>query len=74
MRGQRREFETMIPLSMLKLSTGSPAMCHARILTASPSVVLSENIAEHGIALLMHNECHWATQSCTSSITVHEVQ
>jgi len=66
MSGQRLEFETMMPLSMLKLSTGRPAICHALMSTASPSVALSENVGEHGIFLSMHSRCHLTTQSYTS--------
>eukprot|EP00965_Chrysotila_dentata_P245678 6206705-Pleurochrysis_carterae.AAC.1 len=35
-------------LSMEKESLGSPSMFHARIFTASPNVVVSENLSEHG--------------------------
>jgi len=60
--GQRREFDTMMPLSMLKLSIGRPAICHARIFTGSPRVTLSENTEEQGIFLATQSWCHSATQ------------
>jgi len=65
MSGQRREFDTMIPLSMLKLSTGRPAICHARILTASPRIALSENVLELGIFFETHFLCQSFIQSYT---------
>ena len=65
MSGQRRELETIIPLSVLKLSTGSPAICQARTLTASPRIALSENTLEHGIFFAMHFLCQSFIQSCT---------
>jgi len=54
MSGHRRELQTMMPLSMLKLSIGKPAICHARTFTASPSVDDNENTAEHGILRATH--------------------
>ena len=65
MSGQRRELETMIPLSILKESTGKPAICHARIMTASPRVALREKTVEHGISFAIHNLCHSCVHSCT---------
>ena len=48
--GGRPHLMTM-PLSIEKLSLGSPAMFHSLILTWSPSVVLRENSSEHGMPL-----------------------
>lgn len=39
----------MTPLSMEKLSLGSPKMFQACILIGSPKVLLKENSCEHGI-------------------------
>jgi len=64
MRGQRREFDTMMPLSMLKLSTGRPAICHMRILTGSPRVALREKTLEQGMPFSKHRVCHSWMQSC----------
>ena len=49
MSGQRRACEIMMPLSTENMSLGSPSMFHERILTGSPSVLVSENLSEHGI-------------------------
>jgi hypothetical protein len=62
MSGQRLELDTMMPLSMLKLSIGKPAICHARILTGSPRTAFSEKTGEHGIFLDTHSWCHSPTQ------------
>ena len=65
MTGQRLELDTMIPLSVLKLSTGNPAICQARTLTASPRIALRENTLEHGIFFAMHFLCQSFIQSFT---------
>ena len=65
MSGQRRELDTIIPLSVLKLSTGNPAICQARTLTASPRIALSENTLEQGIFFAIHFLCQSFIQSCT---------
>ena len=62
--GQRRELDTMIPLSMLKLSTGRPAICQARTLTASPRTALREKTLEQGIFFERHFLCQSFIQSC----------
>ena len=64
MSGQRREFEVMIPFSTEKESTGRPAMFHARILTGSPRVTVTEKDLEQGIFFSVQRECH----SCTHSV------
>ena len=53
-RGHLLELDTTIPLSMEKESTGNPAICHALILTGSPSVALREKLAEQRIFLSLH--------------------
>ena len=58
MRGHLLELDTMIPLSILNESTGSPAICQALILTASPKMLLRENISEHGMFFERHTFCH----------------
>jgi len=69
MSGHRRELVTMMPLSTLKLSTGRPAICQARTVTALPSVALSEKCDEHGICSPTHAACHRDTQSCRHTRT-----
>ena len=63
MSGQRRELETMMPLSMLKLSTGRPAIVQARIFTGSPRVAFRENVSEQGMLRAVQFECHSAVHS-----------
>lgn len=55
-----------MPLSMEKLSVGSPAMVQARILTGSPSVELRESSSEQGMLRLVHmvrhsSICSWCS-------------
>lgn len=45
----RLELSTMTPLSIEKLSVGSPLMFHARILIGSPRILLNEKSCEQGI-------------------------
>ncbi len=47
-----------MPLSMEKLSTGSPDIFQALILTGSPNVLLNENLSEHGIFFDLHKFVH----------------
>ena len=56
-RGHRREFETMMPFSVLNASTGSPAICQALILIGSPKVVVREKLSEQGISLFIQRSC-----------------
>lgn len=56
--------EIMIPLSMEKLSDGSPAMVHARIFTGSPSEFIRDMLGEHGISLLLQRFIHSSVWSC----------
>ena len=58
--GQRRALATMMPLSVLKLSLGRPAMPHSRIRTGSPSDATSENLAERGMPNFWSAETHRA--------------
>lgn len=58
MRGHLLVLLTIIPLSTENESTGSPAICHSRIFTGSPSVWLSEKLLEHGILTVWHNCTH----------------
>ena len=52
--GQRRALAIMMPLSMLKLSLGNPAMPHSRIATGSPRHLMRENLAEDWIPASLH--------------------
>lgn len=47
-----------MPLSMENVSVGSPAMFQLRILTASPSVLDSENSDEQGMPIFLHSSSH----------------
>ena len=67
MRGHLREFETMMALSTEKESTGSPEMFHARILTGSPRVALTEDVGEQGIFFFWQMVCHSWMASCRKS-------
>ena len=55
-----------MPLSMEKLSVGSPAIVQARILTGSPSVELRESSSEQGMLRLVHMLRHSSICSCGS--------
>ena len=50
--------EIMIPLSIEKLSDGSPAMVHERIFTGSPREFIRDMLGEHGISLLLQRFIH----------------
>ncbi len=58
MSGHRLLSNSIIALSMLKLSLGSLSMTHPRILTASPSVVSSLKFSLHGIFFAPNNLAH----------------
>mmetsp|Transcript_48219 Transcript_48219/g.119422 ORF Transcript_48219/g.119422 Transcript_48219/m.119422 type:complete len:208 (+) Transcript_48219:3218-3841(+) len=47
-RGQRRAWEVIMPLSTENESFGSPSIFQARIFTASPRTSVKENLAEQG--------------------------
>lgn len=49
MSGHRRALATMMPFSVEKESLGRPAICHSRILTGSPRMVVRENLAVWGM-------------------------
>lgn len=57
--GQRLLSNSIIALSMLKLSFGSLSITHPRILTASPSVVSSRKFSLQRIFLAPNNLAHW---------------
>eukprot|EP00982_Pelagococcus_subviridis_P000489 3917-Pelagococcus_subviridis.AAC.4 len=48
----------MIPLSTLNESFGSPAMCHSRIFTGSPSTPASEKDGDRGMFSRAHASTH----------------
>lgn len=58
-RGQRLLSNSIIALSMLKLSFGSLSITHPRILTASPNVVSSRKFSLQGMFLAPNNLAHW---------------
>mmetsp|Transcript_24182 Transcript_24182/g.45892 ORF Transcript_24182/g.45892 Transcript_24182/m.45892 type:complete len:318 (+) Transcript_24182:74-1027(+) len=61
--GHRRALATTMPLSMEKLSLGSPAINHSRILTGSPSAVASAYFLERGMFASAHSATHCSTSS-----------
>lgn len=68
MRGHLLVLLTIIPLSTENESTGSPAICHSRIFTGSPSVWLSEKLLEHGTLTFWHNCTHSEMHSWNGNI------
>mmetsp|Transcript_27175 Transcript_27175/g.68385 ORF Transcript_27175/g.68385 Transcript_27175/m.68385 type:complete len:285 (+) Transcript_27175:3257-4111(+) len=61
MSGQRRALAIMMPLSMEKLSLGSPWMAHSRILTGSPSASCRLKTLEEGMPFSLHSSTHFPT-------------
>lgn len=53
------------PIARTYLSAGRPAICHSRIMTASPSVLDMENGSEMGMAFSLHSVNHPLMQSYT---------
>lgn len=64
MSGQRLAFVTMIPLSMEKLSFGSPSIVQLRICTGSPSTSTILKSSEQGMLMALHCLIHSSIACC----------